>query len=25
MPTFPEWWLWELTFSSHAELREVSE
>jgi hypothetical protein len=21
MPTFPEWWRWELTFSSHAELR----
>lgn len=21
MPTFPEWWNWELTFSSHAELR----
>lgn len=21
MPTFPEWWRWELTFTSHAELR----
>jgi hypothetical protein len=21
MPTFPEWWRWELTFSGHAELR----
>ena len=21
MPTFPDWWPWELTFSSHAELR----
>jgi Domain of unknown function (DUF4258) len=21
MPTFPDWWRWELTFSSHAELR----
>lgn len=20
-PTFPDWWRWELTFSSHAELR----
>ncbi len=21
MPTFPDWWRWELTFTSHAELR----
>ena len=21
MPTFPEWWNWDLAFSSHAELR----
>ena len=21
MPTLPEWWRWELTFTSHAELR----
>jgi hypothetical protein len=21
MLTFPEWWRWELTFTSHAELR----
>jgi hypothetical protein len=21
MPTFPEWWNWELSFTSHAELR----
>ncbi len=21
MPTFPDWWHWELTFSGHAELR----
>jgi hypothetical protein len=21
MPTFPEWWRWDLTFTSHAELR----
>jgi hypothetical protein len=21
MPTFPEWWDWELSFTSHAELR----
>ena len=21
MPTFPDWWSWELTFTSHAELR----
>ena len=21
IPTFPDWWRWELTFSSHAELR----
>jgi hypothetical protein len=21
MPTFPEWWRWELTFTSHGELR----
>lgn len=21
MPTFPEWWSWDLSFTSHAELR----
>jgi Domain of unknown function (DUF4258) len=21
MPTFPEWWNWELSFTSHAEMR----
>ena len=21
MPTFPEWWNWDLSFTSHAELR----
>jgi hypothetical protein len=21
MPTFPEWWGWQLTFTSHTELR----
>lgn len=21
MPTFPEWWKWELSFTSHAQLR----
>ena len=21
MPTFPEWWKWDLSFTSHAELR----
>ena len=21
MPTFPEWWTWDLSFTSHAELR----